>query len=268
MTIAAVEAALAEVSSLRKVLAKNRTPQVRAADERARVKAAALAWFNSHRPPAAQLLPAANLQPIDVIFKEFLSWCEHATMRDRYLQRIKDLNECLIAARSEAVMVDAAAAAQKASELPPDFAPLISDKNMQAILSRRWLECVACVQAKAPLAATVMMGGLLEGVLLARIHQTTNKAAVFQAKSAPQDPQTHKTRPLPDWMLKDFIDVAHELKWITVSVKSVSVVLRDYRNYIHPHKELSHAVVLQPDDAVLLWELSKTIVRQVIKIAP
>ncbi len=268
MSAAALEAALAEAASLRKVLANSATAQVRASDERALVKATALSWFNAHRPTSATMLPSGTLDALDVLYKELLAWCERATVRDKYLSQLKRLKETLVAGRSDTMVIAATAAAYQASEQPPNFTPLVSDKNMQAILTRRWLECVTCVQSKAPLAATVMMGGLLEGVLLARIHQAPNKAPIFQAASAPRDPRTRKTRPLPDWMLKDFIDVAHELKWITVSVKSVSVVLRDYRNYIHPHKELSHGVILQPDDALLLWELSKTIVRQVLKGTP
>lgn len=56
--------------------------------------------------------------------------------------------------------------------------------------------------------------------------------------------------------------------WITHSAKGVGEVLRDYRNYIHPHKELSHGIPIETDDAVLLWEVSKTISRQVINSVP
>jgi len=44
--------------------------------------------------------------------------------------------------------------------------------------------------------------------------------------------------------LAAYLDVGHELKWITRSGKDVGVVLRDYRNYVHPEKERAHAVVL------------------------
>ena len=59
--------------------------------------------------------------------------------------------------------------------------------------------------------------------------------------------------------------IAHELKWITVAAKDVGVVLRDYRNYIHPQKELSHGVSLTTPDAVILWEIGKSISRQLLK---
>jgi hypothetical protein len=109
-----------------------------------------------------------------------------------------------------------------------------------------------------------MMGGLLEALLLARVNSETDKQAVFKAASAPRD-KGGKTKPLPEWMLKNYIDVVQELGWISVSAKDVGEVLRDYRNYIHPFKQVSHGVVLGMDDASLLWEVSKAITRQVVK---
>jgi hypothetical protein len=51
------------------------------------------------------------------------------------------------------------------------------------------------------------------------------------------------------------------------TAKDVGAVLRDYRNYIHPQKQLSHGVHLKLDDARLFWEVSKSISRQVIDSA-
>ncbi len=109
-----------------------------------------------------------------------------------------------------------------------------------------------------------MVGGLLEGLLLARINRESNKAPIFTAAASPRDKQNNPLS-LRDWTLQDFIGVAHELKWITVAAKDVGVVLRDYRNYIHPQKELSHGVSLTTPDAQILWEIGKSISRQLLK---
>ena len=134
---------------------------------------------------------------------------------------------------------------------------------MKMILEKRWTECVTCVAAGAPLAATVMIGGLLEGLLLARVNSENNKAPIFMAAATPKDRQ-NKTLGLKDWTLQDYIGVGHELKWITVAAKDVAVVLRDYRNYIHPQKELSHGISLTIPDAVILWQIGKSIARQLL----
>jgi len=54
------------------------------------------------------------------------------------------------------------------------------------------------------------------------------------------------------------------LKWISQSAKDVGDVLRDFRNYVHPQKELSHGVIIIKDDAILFWEIAKNITRQIL----
>ena len=111
-----------------------------------------------------------------------------------------------------------------------------------------------------------MIGGLLEALLLTRVNLLTDKEAVFKAAAAPKD-KLGKTLHLKDWGLKDFIDVACELKWITETHKDVSVILRDYRNYIHPHKEYQHRKRIEASDAGLLWDVGKNMLRQLLKIS-
>jgi hypothetical protein len=108
----------------------------------------------------------------------------------------------------------ATTAAAPTSDVPPDFSKLIADPRMQQILQRRWIESTLCIAANTPLAATVMMGGLLEALLLARINRETNKAPIFTAVAAPKD-KSNKTHPLKEWTLQHYIDVAHELNWIS-----------------------------------------------------
>jgi len=58
---------------------------------------------------------------------------------------------------------------------------------MLAILTRRWAETLSCMRVDAHLAATVMMGGLLEAILLARVNRLTDLKPVFTARAAPKD---------------------------------------------------------------------------------
>ena len=114
------------------------------------------------------------------------------------------------------------------------------------------------------MAATVMMGGLLESLFLARVNREPNKKPVFTASSAPKDSKSGSPLTLRDWTLNDYIAVAHELGWITQASREVSQVLRDYRNYIHPQKELAHQLSLSIPDAKMFWEVSKAIAVQLI----
>ena len=109
------------------------------------------------------------------------------------------------------------------------------------------------------------MGGLLEGLLLAKINQLPNKTAVFSATVAPKDSKTGKTLQLKEWGLKNYIDVAHELKWISQPIRDLGAVLRDYRNYIHPEKQLTYGISFQVDEVSMFWEIAKGICKQLIR---
>jgi hypothetical protein len=261
----AVDDAAQEIERLRKFLKKKKTVQVQAAEETSVIKATCLAWFNAHRTSAREGIGDELLEPADEIYKELLSASGRAVSRLRYDKLLKELSRTLTELAVSAV----------APSLPPpstgdeipSFDPLVPDAQMRAVLQRRWLECSTCVRAGAPLAATVMMGGLLETLLLARVHTAPSKTSVFAAKGAPSDRKTGKTLPLNEWTLRHYIDVAHELQWISASAKDLGVVLRDYRNYVHPHKELTHGVILSAEDALLLWQVAKAIARQLLRDA-
>jgi hypothetical protein len=255
-----------EAELLRKTLRKGVGAQVRSQEERAVAKATALTWFNTHRPTIAAAVESVAVQDVDEFYRQLLAASDRATTRPTYdaclaavRPRLSDLRSrhvaSLTAPRHVAAIPDA----------PPSFGKLVGDARMQSALERRWLECNACLAAGAPLAATVMMGGLVEALLLARVNREPNKAPVFKATAAPKERASGQTLPLKEWTLKNYIDVAHELGWISQSAKDVGEVLRDYRNYVHPYKELSHGTVLTADDASLLWDVARSVARQLLK---
>ncbi|MFY9824409.1 MAG: hypothetical protein WAM82_23740 [Thermoanaerobaculia bacterium] len=258
----ALDEAIAQCDRLRTLLKKKKSSaQVRSFDERAVLKATALAWFNNQRPLVISTLEAAAIISADATYKILLTAGDRAISRTKLLENLKRLRMSLIALRSEAVSAEPG---RLTTDSAPSFAPLIADKQMQDILASRWAECVKCLTVDAPLAATVMMGGLVEALLLARINRESNKSSIFTGKTAPRD-KSGQTKPLNDWTLKNYIEVVREQGWITVSAKDVSEVLRDYRNFVHPFKQLSHNVHLTATDAKLLWEITKNISRQVLE---
>ena len=254
-----LDSAIDAVTRLRKSLAKGSNPQVRSADERVLIKATAQAWFVSQKPLLARLEAEPLLDQVDRGFVRLLELAEQNTTRAKYLQLLKAAKVDLVSLRSKAVLVRETREWQK-----PDFNLLISDHQMLVILERRWTETLACINASASLAATVMMGGLLEALFLARINGLADKAPVFTAVAAPRDKQG-KPKGLKDWGLKDYLDVAHELGWIRQSAKDVGQVLRDYRNYVHPEKERSHGVSLNDADAAMFLTVFCSVAEQVVK---
>jgi hypothetical protein len=261
----ALEAAMSDAEGLRSYLKKNKTPQVRSVEERELIKANCLAWFRNHRAIIRSSVADDLLEETDGAYNAILAAADRATSRPRYDVLLKGLRKLLSDLRS--YVLAPTAVAVPTSDKPPAFDALVSDPKMREVLKRRWMECTKCVAAGAPLAATVMMGGLLESLLLARVNREVDKTQIFGAATAPKDRQSGKAIPLQEWTLRHYIDVAHELGWISPSAKDVGEVIRDYRNYVHPHKELLHSVALGDNDAHLFWEISKSISKQVLASA-
>jgi len=260
-----LDSALSEVNKLRQTLKKGKSKQVQISDERTIAKATALSWFNTHRQMIVEGVGAQNLGEVDQCYNNLLNFSEKNTRRSKYDQMLKNLRQVLVEFQLANIVTIANVGSTSSSDKPPEFSSIVSDSEMRAILSRRWEECAKCVHAGAPLAAIVMMGGLLETLLLTRVHLFVDKQKIFNAKVAPRD-KTGKPLPLSEWTLKNYIDVAHELKWITQTEKDLGIVLRDYRNYIHPFKERSHGIKLEANDAMIIWELSKNISCQLLGI--
>jgi len=262
----AVDAALQEMGRLRKVLSRGRSKQVSSDDERRTAKATALTWFHTHRHDVVAAVGENSLQAVDAAYQNLIACAAKATLRTRYVTLTNAVRVELgkLQAGRALELSRVGGTSGTAAEPPPAFDPLVADAGMRGILLRRWQECLTTLRAGAPLSATVMMGGLLETPLLARINKMPDKGPALRSQAAPKNPKTGKVVDIRDWMLKDYIGVAHELKWISRPAKDVSIVLRDYRNYIHPQKEYSHGIVLKSEDARLFWAVATEIIRQVL----
>lgn len=260
-----IDSAIAEIERLRRSLAKGTTNQVGSAAERNQIQATAYAWFKSHRVQLSSNAQEQVLAAVDALYREILDASGRATTRARYKRLLKDLKAALVSIRSEA-MQDPLLFTTPLSEAqePPDFTPLVPDERMRAILERRWRETGLCLEAGAHLAATVMMGALLEAFLLSRVNHLANLDPLFKSPSAPKD-KTGKPIQLKEWTLRHYIDVAHDQGWIRQAARDVSVVIRDYRNYIHPAKELSHGIVLSGSDTSVLWAVFTSISDQILR---
>lgn len=257
-----IEASLREVEQARRRVARTTAKQIAAADERDYLKSVAYSWFRSHRVVLAETIADEAFEQVDVSLRAVLDATARSSAKTTYLVALKNAKDALSDLRGKALV--STRSTTTSPEGAPDFSALASDPVMKAILERRWHECQRCTRASAPLAATVMMGGLLEALFVARANLMSNKSPLFRAKTTPIDSKTKKALALPEWTLRPYIDVAAELGWITSSGKDVAAVLRDYRNYIHPEKERAHGVVLNEHDSGMFWEVTKNLVRQLL----
>jgi hypothetical protein len=258
-----IDAALDEEKRLRARTKKKKTPQVKGA-EREIIKATALAWFNNHRKQLTPVFTKADLAEIDKLYQRIFAASHKVVLRSIHLDTLKEITDTLVEFRSTNVIrLSEASFAPPTTDVPPDFSPVVSNDVMKKILEDRWTEIAACVTAKAPLSSMVMMGGLLEGILYAKVEKLPDKKPVFTAAAAPKD-AAGNPKGLKEWTLQNYLDVAKELKWITQTIHGIGDVVRDYRNFVHPHKQHSEGLFVDPEDAKILWEIVKSIGRKAV----
>lgn len=88
-----------------------------------------------------------------------------------------------------------------------------------------------------PLTAIILSGSTLEGILL----YIANKfEAIFKQSQLSTKNKSNNTKEFDDWTLNNFIDVAHDIGFLKIDVKKLSHNLREFRNYVHPYKELEN----------------------------
>lgn len=108
------------------------------------------------------------------------------------------------------------------------------DPTLEVLMAQRGHEALSCAQHGHSLSAIIIAGSVLEGLLL---HVASLKPREFNlATCAPK--QQGVVKPFPKWALSQLIDAAHECGYLREDAKKFSHVLRDFRNYIHPHQQM------------------------------
>lgn len=261
-----VKFALDECTAANRRLKKVAGAQVRNTDDVASLLATAETWFHTHRPTLLRSVSETELADVDRAYKDVLSATSRKSAKTTYSKALYEAKHGLVKLRSVIVTLPPASTV-RTEDTAPDFVPLVGNPEMLQILTRRWQECVRCVDAEAHLAGIVMMGGLLEALFVARANALIDKSGLVKSSAAPKDPKSGKTQNYQEWMLDSYIKVGRELGWITESAKDVADILKEFRNFVHPAKELRYQIELGKNDSSLFWEVTKTLARQLLASA-
>ncbi|MBB5374490.1 hypothetical protein [Acidocella aromatica] len=117
----------------------------------------------------------------------------------------------------------------------PNLHKLPIEPSVAEIIGSRLNEARTALSAGAHLSVIFLCGSVLEAVLLGAAQRSPEK---FNRATASPKSGDGKVRPLPDWTLSQFIDVACEIDLLKPDVKKFSHGLKDFRNYIHPYQQM------------------------------
>lgn len=131
--------------------------------------------------------------------------------------------------------------------LPSGFAPVelkvsmgdvVSDPVFASVLQRRLDEARICAEQGAHVAAIVMLGSLLEGVLL--------QAAMTRSMVPP-------SKDFSRMGLADLIQLAHNEGWIAVDAQRFAGPVRVLRNLVHPYAQVRDNLTPDQDTVDMCW---------------
>jgi hypothetical protein len=147
---------------------------------------------------------------------------------------------------------------------PPDLTRLVgSMPDLKRILEDRWIEAQTCQNAGAYVAAVIMMGSVLEGVLFAIGHN--NRPQCYRAARAPKT-RDGKQVHLEDWNLNTLIDVAVELGWIKTDRGQFSHALRQSRNIVHPWEHMATRADFDEATCRTCWHVLNAAVDDLLRV--
>jgi len=259
------DSAIQEVDKLKKHLAKQGVLQIRSVADCELIRAYSLAWSHTHRANALSIVSSEQISKADSLYAKLSTATYKATGKTVYLALLKEIREELLLVQGWSFVSGGMGTDLKM----PDISKLVQNPEMASLLQRRMQEVLDAID-KSPLTATIMMGAVLEALFLARINILADKKALFALKATPKD-KNGKPHELKEWGLNDFIEISHEMGWIRKPLKDISTVLRDYRNIIHPVKELSLMremktdILVNDSDTKMFWRVFFELSEQISK---
>ncbi|MGW4482785.1 hypothetical protein ACWEOE_03000 [Amycolatopsis sp. NPDC004368] len=137
---------------------------------------------------------------------------------------------------------------------PADFRArlekLLADPVTIEMLMGRLEETRICESGGAYTMAVIGIGSIVEGLLLQLLLERDEELRE-KVYTNPRD-----RKPIP-WAektnLNQLIDIAHSRKWIQLDAKRFVHTVRDFRNFVHPRKELAEQPNFDKDSVMLCW---------------
>ena len=117
----------------------------------------------------------------------------------------------------------------------PNLKTLPIDPKVAPILEKRFNEARRALEAGCYLSVFTLCGSILEAVFLGLGEK--NPERFNEVASSKNKTNVNKTEQFRQWGLKDFINAAIKIGFITDETGMLGEFLRHCRNYIHPYKE-------------------------------
>jgi hypothetical protein len=127
-----------------------------------------------------------------------------------------------------------------------DFS-FINDSDLRAVIERDYSEIQRAFIAKCWKSVIILSGGAIEAILTDVL--LANESTAINASLAPREPDIRK------WALADLIKVSVELNCVQQGVDKLSHSVREYRNLVHPGREIREGLTFDEEEAKIALEV-------------
>jgi hypothetical protein len=128
----------------------------------------------------------------------------------------------------------------------------VADSGLRKLLESDWREAQSVYHAGAWKSCVLLCGSILEGVLMDALSRDTVKAnreySRLRGRSAPT---------LDRWDLADLVETANELKIFPRGTVHLGHAVREFRNLVHPGRQLREHIQVTEDQSNIAISLVK-----------
>lgn len=128
----------------------------------------------------------------------------------------------------------------------------ISDPEMRGIIQRDLMECAISVVAKQDKLATIMCGSIVEALLMQRIIERGFLKYDISAISGSKKASSY---PVSEMGLNELLHVADKEKILNKNSYHLGHYIRDYRNIVHPAKEIRMKETVSHENVTTMWSV-------------
>ncbi|MCB4791854.1 MAG: hypothetical protein LHV68_08200 [Elusimicrobia bacterium] len=123
----------------------------------------------------------------------------------------------------------------------------ISNTELRKILERDYLEIQRAYVSECWKSVIILSGGSIEAILMDLL--LVNESSAKSSSQAPNKPDITK------WDFSDLINVSVDLKLVSSGIEKLSHSLREYRNLVHPGREIRDKLTFDTEEAKIALEV-------------
>lgn len=134
----------------------------------------------------------------------------------------------------------------------------IKDENIRCIILRDIKECAIAIATSQVKSATILTGSIIEALLYTVLKEKGINSYYIKRKG------NNVSINIEDMALNELLSVAEQEKLIGHNSFHLSHYIRDYRNFIHPAKEIRSKDNITQENVLVIWSILKRLVDELL----